>query len=299
MQAWLQRHTGEDLEDTTGVIGSGSCVTLPLNIDTPSPPPVKNENPVNSIHSVGSMAVNSINKSKHFGSKPANRKTKDTNVNGHPSETGKNGDDSSSSDQERSGRKSPPKRKPPKVKRKKGATAALAKKAAEEKKRKGEKLPPQSESGSDSDKESDSTKDSDSGASTTVSGNGGGKKPGKEPRKRGRRPKGSKNDKGEEPRAKKPKEEPPRDPFRKPPVSQLKKTGESFLQDGPCFEVAPKLAKCRECRWTPNQRSRNMPNIFCRFYAFRRLRYTKNGQLAIAGFSDPHKDAMEVCLLLY
>lgn len=63
-----------------------------------------------------------------------------------------------------------------------------------------------------------------------------------------------------------------KDPFRKPPVSQLKKTGESFLQDGPCFEVAPKLAKCRECRWTPNQRSKNTLNIFCRFYAFRRLR---------------------------
>lgn len=121
----------------------------------------------------------------------------------------------------------------------------------------------------------------------------------KEPRKRGRRPKSSKNDKGEEPRPKKSKDSPSenlpqRDPFRKPPVGQLKKTGESFLQDGPCFEVAPKLAKCRECRWTPNQRSKNMPNIFCRFYAFRRLRYTKNGQLAIAGFSDPHKDALEV-----
>ncbi|XP_076257984.1 lysine demethylase 3 isoform X2 [Rhynchophorus ferrugineus] len=296
-KAWLQRHTGEDLEDTTGVIGSGSCVTLPLNIGSPSPPPKKNENPVNSIHSVGSMAVNSISKTKHFQAKGANRKSKE-NVNGHPADTNKNnGDDSSSSDQERGGRKSPPKRKPPKVKRKKGGgtgnSSVLAKKAAEEKKRKAEKLPQQSESGSESDKESDSAKDSDSGASTTVSGNGSSKKPNKEPRKRGRRPKGSKNDKGEEPRAKKIKEEAPRDPFRKPPVGQLKKTGESFLQDGPCCEVAPKLAKCRECRWTPNQRSRNNTNIFCRFYAFRRLRYTKNGQLAIAGFSDPHKNALE------
>lgn len=298
-KAWLQRHTGEDLEDTTGVVGSGSCVSLPLTINTPSPPPTKNENPVNSIHSVGSMAVNSINKGKHFQQKPVNRKTKESNVNGHPSEAAKTRDDSSSSDPERSGRKSPPKRKPPKVKRKKGSGSVLAKKVAEEKKRKGEKLPPQSESGSDSDKESDSAKDSDSGASTTVSGSGSSKKAGKEPRKRGRRPKGSKNDKGEEPRAKKSKEEPPRDPFRKPPVGQLKKTGESFLQDGPCFEVAPKLAKCRECRWTPNQRSRNMPNIFCRFYAFRRLRYTKNGQLAIAGFSDPHKDALEEDIKLW
>ncbi|VEN64471.1 unnamed protein product [Callosobruchus maculatus] len=296
------------MEDTTGVVGSGSCVTLPLNIKTPplpaSTPPAPTaaaapkENPVNSIHSVGSMAVNSINKTKHFGSKSAaNRKTpKETPaVNGDP----KN-DDSSSSDQER-GRKSPPKRKPPKVKRKKGGGAQV-KKPPDDKRRKGSQTPAMaSESGSDSEKESGSEKDSDSGASASAPSKKSGN-PGKEPRKRGRRPKGSKNDRGEEPRPKKSKDDntppppppqPPRDPFRKPPVGQLKKTGESFLQDGPCFEVAPKLAKCRECRWTPNQRSKNMPNIFCRFYAFRRLRYTKNGQLAIAGFSDPHKDAME------
>ena len=34
-----------------------------------------------------------------------------------------------------------------------------------------------------------------------------------------------------------------------------------------------------------------MANIFCRFYAFRRLRYTKNGQIAVAGFCDPKQDA--------
>jgi lysine-specific demethylase 3 len=32
-KAWLQRHSGEDgTEDTTGIVGSGSCLTLPLNI---------------------------------------------------------------------------------------------------------------------------------------------------------------------------------------------------------------------------------------------------------------------------
>nr|XP_023022841.1 probable JmjC domain-containing histone demethylation protein 2C [Leptinotarsa decemlineata] len=297
-KAWLQRHTGEDLEDTTGIVGSGTCLTLPLNIKSPTTTvttPAVKENPVNSIHSIGSMAVNSINKTKHFSNKAANRKVaKEMTVNGDT----KN-DDSSSSDQER-GRKSPPKRKPPKVKRKKGGGAV--KKPVDDKKRKpgAQTVAAASESGSDSDKESGSEKDSDSGASASApskksSGSG------KEQRKRGRKPKGSKNDKSEEPRPKKSKDDnqPPRDPFRKPPVGQLKKTGESFLQDGPCFEVAPKLAKCRECRWTPNQRSKNMPNIFCRFYAFRRLRYTKNGQLAIAGFSDPHKDALEDDLRLW
>lgn len=302
-KAWLQRHTGEDLEDTTGVTGSGSCVTLPLNINTP--PPAK-ETPITSLHSIGSMAVNSINKSKHLTAKTNNRKGNHKNsssINGHQTDLTK-GDDSSSSDQER-GRKSPPKRKPPKVKRKKGG--GPTKKITDEQKRRkvvGNQSVAASESGSESDKESGSEKDSDSGASTTLTSstkkNNTASVNSKEPRKRGRRPKTSKNDKGEEPRPKKSKEESPlpqRDPFRKPPVGQLKKTGESFLQDGPCFEVAPKLGKCRECRWTPNQRTKNMPNIFCRFYAFRRLRYTKNGQLAIAGFSDPNKDALEVCFL--
>lgn len=295
------------------MVGSGSCVSLPLNLNNT---PAKETAPVTSLHNIGSMAVNSINKPKSFQAKANNRKThkeSTTALNGHPLDTGKN-DDSSSSDQER-GRKSPPKRKPPKVKRKKGGGAP--KKGSEEKKQRkvsGGSNQLASESGSDSDKESLSDKDSDSGASTTVSTGkktagggttttgsaGAGAAKDKEPRKRGRRPK-TKNDKGEEPRAKKSKDDlaPQRDPFRKPPVGQLRKTGESFLQDGPCFEVAPKLAKCRECRWTPNQRSKNMPNIFCRFYAFRKLRYTKNGQLAIAGFSDPHKDATEEDLKLW
>lgn len=304
-KAWLQRHTGEDVEDTTGVTGGGSCVSLPIPIVSNSTVPVKETPTVSSLHTIGTMAVNSINKTKAFGAKGNGRKINNKDVgtvNGHGTDASKN-DDSSSSDQER-GRKSPPKRKPPKVKRKKGGGAVKKTTTDDLKKRKGPATQAASESGSDSDKESGSEKDSDSGASTQTGGkkttNGGNNNTvskDKEPRKRGRRPKSSKNDKGEEPRNKKSREEPSlpqRDPFRKPPVGQLKKTGESFLQDGPCFEVAPKLAKCRECRWTPNQRSKNMPNIFCRFYAFRRLRYTKNGQLAIAGFSDPHKDALEV-----
>lgn len=340
-KAWLQRHTGEDVEDTTGVTGTGTCVTLPIpnvnvaaNVSTnvsnnSSTNPAKETVPavpatpvVNSLHLIGSMAINSINKTKNIGKNARKTQVKETaSVNGHGNtESGKGGvaDDSSSSDQER-GRKSPPKRKPPKVKRKKGGAAIKKTPSEDLKKRKVSNattttptatvsvVPAPSESGSDSDKESGSEKDSDSASSgkkTANGGAGGNKEKEKEPRKRGRRPKSSKNDKGEEPRNKKSREErepslPQRDPFRKPPVGQLKKTGESFLQDGPCFEVAPKLAKCRECRWTPNQRSKNMPNIFCRFYAFRRLRYTKNGQLAIAGFSDPHKDAAEEDLKLW
>ncbi|GAB0092943.1 lysine-specific demethylase 3A [Sergentomyia squamirostris] len=321
-KAWLQRHTGEDLEDSTGITGSGSCVKLPMTLNT-SPVVSNNDqgttnsnnstttsstnstihSTVHSIHNVGTMAVNSINKTKSIGGGSKTnqhqhpKKNAVNNINrdnGHNSDSNQK-EDSSSSDQERPP-KSPPKRKPIKVKRRKGG----ARRHADESKKK--RQASESDKDSESDKESISDKDSDStSASLGKKTNGSAATNSaiaKEPRKRGRRPKNSKDDTSTK---KKQKDEanPLRDPFCKPPISQLKKTGESFLQDGPCFEVAPKLAKCRECRWTPNQRSKNTPNIFCRFYAFRRLRYTKNGQLAIAGFSDPYKDPKEEDLKLW
>ena len=122
-------------------------------------------------------------------------------------------------------------------------------------------------------------------------------------RKRGRKP-AKTNSKltlsKDEPRSKKEKNENSDDtaqnaddmtnPFQRPPVAQLKRTGESFLQDKPCLKEAPRLAKCRECRLTESQRNKQMPNIFCRFYAFRRLKYAKNGQVCVAGFCDPNRD---------
>ncbi|XP_059612065.1 probable JmjC domain-containing histone demethylation protein 2C isoform X2 [Phlebotomus argentipes] len=320
-KAWLQRHTGEDLEDSTGITGGGSCVKLPLTLNTT---PISNSeqsttnshsttvastnstthSTVHSIHNVGTMAINSINKTKtlvtggktnqHPKKSAVSNQNNISRDNGHNSDSNQK-EDSSSSDQERPP-KSPPKRKPIKVKRRKGG----ARRHADESKKK--RQASESDKDSESDKESISDKDSDStSASLGKKTNGSAAANSaivKEPRKRGRRPK---NAKDEASTKKKQKDEtnPLRDPFCKPPISQLKKTGESFLQDGPCFEVAPKLAKCRECRWTPNQRSKNTPNIFCRFYAFRRLRYTKNGQLAIAGFSDPYKDPKEEDLKLW
>ena len=153
---------------------------------------------------------------------------------------------------------------------------------------------PRKKAPSESDNNSDSEKDSDSSKTSKKSEIGVGKK-------RGRKP-GNKVKKVadvEEPKNKKVKPEEnitsntsPSEPFAKPSVTQLKKTGDSFLQDASCFEVAPKLNKCRECRWSQAQRQKqSMANIFCRFYAFRRLRYTKNGQIAQAGFCDPKQDA--------
>ncbi|XP_076625774.1 lysine demethylase 3 isoform X2 [Colletes latitarsis] len=344
-KAWLQRHSGEDgTEDTTGVVGSGSCVTLPLNISQAPSQPLNNKerdassnnanatttcmpSAVNSIHNIGSMAVNSINKSK-VTAKSARKTANKESLNGHATDTKNLQEDSSSSDPER---KSPPKRKPPKVKRKKGAARRQQTTAEDQRRRKEDKQGGGAGVVSESSNESEAGSASDTSEqlgsiqptsrvrhTTANSNNSSGNGNNKEPRKRGRRPKTTKgNELGgedQQPRQKKERRDDSAsggnsgpggsggrgDPFRRPPISQLKKTGDSWLQDGACFEVAAKLAKCRECRWTPHQRSKNLPqNIFCRFYAFRRLRYTKNGQLAIAGFSDPHKDASEVDLRLW
>ncbi|BFZ02439.1 hypothetical protein BsWGS_05478 [Bradybaena similaris] len=75
-------------------------------------------------------------------------------------------------------------------------------------------------------------------------------------------------------------------PLVKMTVSILKRTMMPFIQDGSCSEITPKLNKCRECKMTPIQRSKKQPNIFCRFYAFRRLKYNSRGIVTIHGFSE-------------
>ncbi|XP_041124944.1 probable JmjC domain-containing histone demethylation protein 2C isoform X2 [Polyodon spathula] len=72
-------------------------------------------------------------------------------------------------------------------------------------------------------------------------------------------------------------------------VKKLKQTGESFLQDDSCSEIGPNLRKCRECRVFRNKRGEEpAPSpVFCRFYYFRRLSFSKNGVVRIDGFSSP------------
>ncbi|CAH1259423.1 KDM3B [Branchiostoma lanceolatum] len=69
--------------------------------------------------------------------------------------------------------------------------------------------------------------------------------------------------------------------------TRLMKLGLSFTQDGPCSDVTPKLMKCRECRMSAAQKIKKGMNIFCRFYAFRRLKYSQKGFLMVGGFCDP------------
>ncbi|XP_050348552.1 lysine-specific demethylase 3B-like isoform X2 [Nymphalis io] len=254
-KAWLQRHETAPIGEGDCSGGGGTCITLPMTITRVSEPDDSSSNIVVPV------AAKSIQRGARKTSKP--RKPKEVNGRVDDAE-----EDSTSSEREST---SPPKRKPPKAKRKKGTV----KKASDESKKK-----KASESGSESDKESDD-KDSDSGGSGSGSGSTSSKRGGG--RARGRRSRGGG-------RGGRRREDPPR---RTPSAARSKSTSESFLQNGPCFEVAPRLAKCRECRWSPAQRDKDMPNIFCRFYAFRRLKYAKNRQLAIAGFSDPYKDAEE------
>ncbi|KAI4476626.1 hypothetical protein M0804_013443 [Polistes exclamans] len=343
-KAWLQRHSGEDgTEDTTGMVGSGSCVTLPLNISQAPSQPLNNKerepssnssnttttttclpSAVNSIYNIGSMAVNSINKSK-VTAKGSRKTTNKEPLNGHATDVKNLQEDSSSSDTER---KSPPKRKTTKVKRKKGAARRQQTAAEDQRRHKEEKQSVGAGAGSDSSPESDAGSGSDSEQlgsvqptprvrhTTANSNNSSGNENNNKLRKRGRRPKTTKgnNDTGgedQQPRQKKERRDDSTSggnngpggsggPIRRPAVSQLKKTGQSWLQDDICFYAAPKLAKCRECRHAITNGLKNLPqNVFCRFFAFRRLRYTKNGQLAIAGFSDPHKDTSEEDLRLW
>lgn len=260
-KAWLQRHETAPIGEGDCSGGGGTCITLPMAISRASEPDDSGSNIVVPV------AAKSLQRGARKPPKP--RKPKATNGVVEDAE-----EDSSSSERDAA----PPKRKPPKAKRKKGA---VPRKAGEDSKRK-----KASESGSESDKESDD-KDSESGGSGSGSGSTSGRR-GQTSRARGRRA-----GRGGGGRGGRRRDEPPAK--KSAPSATPKNTTESFLQNGPCFEVAPRLAKCRECRWSPAQRDK--PNIFCRFYAFRRLKYAKNRQLAIAGFSDPYKDAEEVSFI--
>ncbi|XP_060048656.1 probable JmjC domain-containing histone demethylation protein 2C isoform X2 [Erinaceus europaeus] len=74
-------------------------------------------------------------------------------------------------------------------------------------------------------------------------------------------------------------------------VKKLKQTGESFLQDDSCCEIGPNLQKCRECRLIRNKKGEEPTHspVFCRFYYFRRLSFSKNGVVRIDGFSSPEQ----------
>lgn len=72
----------------------------------------------------------------------------------------------------------------------------------------------------------------------------------------------------------------------------------TFLQTDSCYEIVPKNIRCLECRRVRQsslkadkssagkQSSRTTWDDFCRFYEFRKLKYTKTSQIVVAGFSE-------------
>ncbi|XP_055539682.1 probable JmjC domain-containing histone demethylation protein 2C isoform X2 [Wyeomyia smithii] len=68
---------------------------------------------------------------------------------------------------------------------------------------------------------------------------------------------------------------------------------EPYLQNGPCYQVAPKLPRCRECGRSAAVRSRASANVFCRFIAFRKLKYDHEGLLQVVGFANPSVDPQD------
>ena len=88
-----------------------------------------------------------------------------------------------------------------------------------------------------------------------------------------------------------------------------RQVGETFLQDGPCYQVASELALCRECKQIPLYEREDLilkgkfaeesSNITCSFYAFRKLRMTRNGYLMVDGYLDPVKDPKETDIALW
>ncbi|KAI1903001.1 hypothetical protein AGOR_G00022680 [Albula goreensis] len=78
-------------------------------------------------------------------------------------------------------------------------------------------------------------------------------------------------------------------------VRRLKQSGEAFLQDGSCINVAPHLHKCRECRLERYRKFREQESddddstVACRFFHFRRLAFTRKGVLRVEGFLSPQQ----------
>lgn len=73
-------------------------------------------------------------------------------------------------------------------------------------------------------------------------------------------------------------------------LARLLQSGEAFVQDDTCNNIAPHLHKCRECRLLNYRKYRDQGDtVFCRFFQFRRLQFTKHGILRELGFLTPNK----------
>lgn len=83
-------------------------------------------------------------------------------------------------------------------------------------------------------------------------------------------------------------------------IDELKVSQKEFLQPGVCYKIAPKLDHCLECisLSTPKlrlrARAKDKKEVDCRFFEFRKLVYSAEGELKVFGFLDPYDDPAEV-----
>ncbi|ODM94392.1 Lysine-specific demethylase 3A [Orchesella cincta] len=72
-----------------------------------------------------------------------------------------------------------------------------------------------------------------------------------------------------------------------PHPQTLKKSREAFIQSKSCTKLKFAIGKCMECKFirSPHRVNRKDDSI-CRFYSFRKLRYTERGSMTVAGFPD-------------
>lgn len=85
-------------------------------------------------------------------------------------------------------------------------------------------------------------------------------------------------------------------------LEQFKKTLERFLQKSICLSLPARIGKCIECRiyqMKKNLTKIDYDNISCRFYAFRQLKFTKSGKLAVAGYPDPFTNLNNIDLSIW
>ncbi len=86
--------------------------------------------------------------------------------------------------------------------------------------------------------------------------------------------------------------------------------GETFLQDGPCFQMSTAdVVMCHMCRSTSYAERKEIfsqghfdeenSDVSCCFYAFRKLVVDEAGSVRVAGYLDPLKDPKEKDLMLW
>lgn len=81
-------------------------------------------------------------------------------------------------------------------------------------------------------------------------------------------------------------------------IFEHKKNQDIFPQPGCCYVIAPHLNSCVECQRQKKRGRKPRPEVDCRFYQFRKLRY-EGDKLVVAGFPDPFIDPKDIDIAIW